>query len=219
MHFSTKERVPLLICLEVSEVVLPASLTTLARAGSGMISAGVVNSGSNNAPVATATAGTGGALVALGGGGNGVGVGAVIGGGGGGGGGVGVAGRGEAVMTAAVRGEGAEAAQAQAVEAEHAGEAGLMDRFRGTVRSFVKVRSVLLHPFVWCDNAYPRSWAGAHGNVSPGWLLAVRSVLGRFAPAPQCSFVRSKSHRGARLCSNKNNPQMSAVTYVLPVHI
>lgn len=142
MHFSTKERVPLLICLEVSEVVLPASLTTLARAGRGMISAGVVNSGSNNAPVATATAGTGGALVALGGGGNGVGVGAVIGGGG-----VSVAGRGGAVMTAAVRGEGAEAAQAQAVEAEHAGEAGLMDRFRGTVRSFVKVRSVLLHSF------------------------------------------------------------------------
>lgn len=126
MHFSTKERVPLLVCLEVREVHLPPSLTALVRAGSGMMS------GSGGAATAAVAAGTGssGTRTALGGGG---------GGGGGdddrntaGGRAAGEQGGGDAV---AKRGGGV----SMAGEAEHAGEAGLMDRFRGTVRSFVKV--------------------------------------------------------------------------------
>ncbi|CAM9984513.1 unnamed protein product, partial [Scytosiphon promiscuus] len=132
MHFSTKERVPLLVCLEVREVHLPPSLTSLVRAGSSMVGGSDVAA----AAAATATAGSGSSstLVALDGSGGGVprGGGVVVSDAAGGRAAVGLGGGHAAAM---------ERGESMAEEAEHAGEAGLMDRFRGTVRSFVKLQS------------------------------------------------------------------------------
>lgn len=95
MHFSTKERVPLLVCLEVQHVRVPtAAARFAAKAGRKQIPTTVSAGGHST----------------------------------------------EAVVLV-VEGEGDSKGGRQESEggAGHAGEAGLMERFRGTVRSFVKV--------------------------------------------------------------------------------
>lgn len=103
MHFSTKERVPLLVCLEVQEVQVPTRLSRSSSAA-GATAVATASPGSNNSG-----SGSGGVPVDTG--------------------------------VSAGTGDGVTAIGAEE-GVEHAGEGGLMDRFRGTVRSFVKVRHV-----------------------------------------------------------------------------
>lgn len=125
MHFSTKERVPLLVCLEVQEVPVPPTLTRASSAAEAVALASATTARIDDSTDAKPDDGTGvtrGQILS----------------------GVSVAAAAEAVP---IGGEGrgviherqAVAETSARAGPECAGEGGLMDRFRGTVHSFVKV--------------------------------------------------------------------------------
>lgn len=139
MHFSTKERVPLLVCLEVQEVQVPTRLSRSASAA-GATALATASPGSNNS-----SGGSGG---------------------------------GSAVDTGVSAGTGDGVTAIGAEEGvEHAGEGGLMDRFRGTVRSFVKVRHVARGVEVEDDPMCDKATDGY--LLFCTWYSGVYYILGR----------------------------------------
>ncbi|CBN79112.1 phosphatidylinositol 4-kinase [Ectocarpus siliculosus] len=181
MHFSTKERVPLLVCLEVQEVQLPSSLTTLSRTGSSVstsTSSYGAHPGGGAAPRCSAST----ALGSTAGGGD------------------------DRV------GEGV----AEGTGAEQAGEAGLMDRFRGTVRSFVKLQSedgyhADKHAG-WTDrgDAQDEVQAAPSSASLPIALPPHLRSFGKSIEGDECSS-RSASEPDLGGCGNSSNPVAAAV--------
>ncbi|CAN0468266.1 unnamed protein product, partial [Ectocarpus sp. 12 AP-2014] len=179
MHFSTKERVPLLVCLEVQEVQLPSSLTTLSRTGSSVSA----SSSSYGAPPGGAAPRCSAATA----------LGSAAGG---------CDGRvGECL--------------AEGTGAEQAGEAGLMDRFRGTVRSFVKLQSedgyhADKHAG-WTDrrDAQDEVQAAPSSASLPIALPPHLRSFGKSIEGDECSS-RSSSEPDLG-CGNSGNPVVAAI--------